>query len=93
MANKRIRYVKDSNGNFISQNYVKNDSGHEFRAGFVGGDAKNPTKGFVKSVGDDTTHITLEATSHHKIKIKIKRTLSKLGCTFEKEVRKPRAVV
>jgi hypothetical protein len=86
----RIRYVKDSNGNFISQNYIKNESGHEFRVGFVDG---SPTKGFVKSVGDDTTHITLEATSPHKIKIKIKRTLTKLGCTFAKEVRKPRALV
>jgi hypothetical protein len=85
--NKRIRYIKDINGNFISQNYIKNEAGVEYRVGFVAG---SPTKGFVKSVGNDTTHITLEATSPHKIKIKIKKTLAKLGCHFDKEVRKPR---
>lgn len=84
--NKRIRYVKDSEGNAITANYIKNDGGAEFRAGFIA-DGK---AGFVKSVGNDSTNISLTATSPHKIKIKIKRTLSKLGCQFEKEQRKPR---
>lgn len=84
--NKRIRYVKDQLGNCITANYIKNDGGAEFRAGFIA-DGK---AGFIKSVGDDTTNIQLSATSPHKIKIKIKRALLRLGCKFEKEQRKPR---
>lgn len=84
--NKRLRYIKDTAGNSITQNHVKNINGHEFRAGFVAGGKA----GFIKSVGDDTTHIQLTATSPHKIKIKIKKALMKLGCVFEKETRKPR---
>lgn len=84
--NKRLRYIKDVNGNCITSNYVKNDGGAEFRAGFIA-DGK---AGFIKSVGDDTTDIKLTATSAHKIKIKIKRALVRLGCVFEKETRKPR---
>ena len=85
--NNRIRYVKDSNGNIITQNYIKNEAGEQFRAGFVGGDPKSTTNGFVKSVDDDTTNITLKATSHWKIKIKIKKALAALGCLFQKEKR------
>ena len=84
---KRIKYIKDSNGNYTSQNYVKNQDNVFLRVGFVPG---VPTKGFVKSVDNDTIHITLTATTPHKIKIKIKKTLAKLGCIFEKEKRKPR---
>ncbi len=84
--NKRLRYIKDTSGNCITQNHIKNVNGHEFRAGYVSGGKV----GFIKSVGDDTTNIQLTATSPHKIKIKIKKALSKLGCQFEKEVRQPR---
>jgi hypothetical protein len=88
--NSRIRYIKDINGNFISQNYIKNVDGTQYRIGFVVG---VKTAGFIKSVENDTTHITLEATSPHKIKIKLKKTLVKLGCEFASERRvmvKPR---
>ena len=88
----RIRYVKDSNGNIISQNYIKNEVGDQFRAGFVGTDPKSPTNGFVKSVSDDTTNLTLSASSHWKIKIKIKKALKALGCLFTKEVRNRKKV-
>jgi intein-encoded DNA endonuclease-like protein len=84
--NKRIRYVKDSNGNTITQNYIKNVNGSQYRAGFIAGGKA----GFVKSVDDDTTHIQLTSTSPHKMKIKIKKTLEKLGCQFDKEIRQPR---
>ena len=84
--NKRIRYIKNTDGNSITVNYIKNTDGHEFRAGFIA----SGKAGFIKSVGDDTTHIPFTATSPHKIKIKIKRALIKLGCQFETEVRKPR---
>lgn len=90
MSIKRIRYVEDANGNWVTQDYLRTEEGREFRAGFVGGDPKTPTQGFIKSVDNDTTHLTLQATSHWKIKIKIKRALEKLGCKFEKEGRKPR---
>lgn len=82
--NSRIRYIKDINGNFISQNYIKNIDGTEFRIGFVVG---VKTSGFIKSVENDTIHVTLEATSPHKIKIKLKNTLIKLGCQFAEEKR------
>jgi len=81
--NKRIRYTKDTSGNNITQNYIKNDSGHEYRAGFIA----SGKAGFIKSVGTDTVHIQLTATSPHKIKIKIKKSLITLGCRFESEVR------
>jgi hypothetical protein len=87
--NKRIRYTKDSNGNVITQNYITNINGVVYRAGYI----STGKAGFVKSVDDDTTHIQLTATSPHKIKIKIKKTLEKLGCQFEKELRKPRLPV
>lgn len=86
MSNKRIRYVKDTNGNGITQNYVKNVNGTEYRAGFI----SNGKAGFVKSVGDDTTHIQLVSTSPHKMKIKIKKVLQKLGCQFDSEMRAKR---
>lgn len=84
--NKRIRYIKNEQGNCITQNHIKNVAGSEYRAGYIAGGLA----GFIKSVGDDTTHIQLTATSPHKIKIKIKRALVKLGCQFETEKRQPR---
>lgn len=84
---KRIRYQLDSNNNWVSADYMRDKEGRYYRAGFLGGDPKTPTKGFVKSVDSDAVHLTLEATSHWKIKIKIKKALQKLGCSFEKEVR------
>jgi len=88
---KRIRYQK-SGDNYLCIGNVKNIDGHEFIAGFSGGDPKATTTGFIKSLGDDTTKILLEATSHHKIKIKIKKALIKLGCQFDREKRKPRVI-
>lgn len=88
--NKRILYVKDEHGNFNSKNYITNDGYVRFRVGYLGGDMKAPTAGFVKSVDDETTHIKIEATSHWKIKIKIKKALKELGCKFDVETRKPK---
>lgn len=90
--NKRILYVIDENGNFNSKNYIMNDVYKRYRAAFLGGDKKSPTSGFVKSIDDDTTHIKIEASSHWKIKIKIKQILVKLGCKFDIEKRQPKKV-
>lgn len=85
---KRIRYVKDANGNYVTQSYVKNESGEEFRCGFLA----SGKHGFVKSVDDENKNVPLEASSPHKMKMKIKRTLNKLGCLFAKEERKKRDI-
>ncbi len=90
---QRLKYIKDVNGNFLTQGIVKTIDRMELRAGFIGGDPKSPTTGFIKSVGNDTINIQLQATSHWKIKIKLKRALIKLGCQFNTEKRKPRKVV
>ena len=87
---QRLKYIKDANGNFLTQSIVKTIDKIELRAGFVGGDPKNPTTGFIKSVGDDIVNIQIVASSHWKIKIKIKKALIKLGCQFNTEKRKPR---
>ena len=86
---QRLRYRKVGD-NYVSIGNVKNVNGHEFVVGFSGGDPKTPCTGFIKSAHDDTVKIPLEATSHHKIKIKIKKALSKLGCAFNVEARKKR---
>lgn len=83
---KRIRYIKDSSGNYITQGNVRSETGQEFRCGFTA-DGKN---GFVKPLDEDIRPVTLQASSPHKMKIKIKKTLAKFGCTFSKEERKKR---
>jgi hypothetical protein len=84
---KRIKYIKDTKGNFITKDIIKTKDKTELRAGFIGGDAKIPTVGFIKSVGDDIVNIQVNATSAHKIKIIIKEVLIKLGCVFSNERR------
>lgn len=85
---RRIRYKKDSTGNFISVDVIKTMDRNELRAGFLGGDPKAATTGFIKSVGSDAINIKLTASSHHKIKIKIKEALTYLGVNFASEKRK-----
>ena len=87
---KRIKYTKDANGNFLTQDILKTVDRIELRAGFIGGDPKTPTTGFIKSVGTDAVNIQVEASSHWKVKIKLKRALIKLGCQFDSEKRKPK---
>jgi hypothetical protein len=83
---KRIRYQKTGDTGYICIGTIKNVDSHEFIAGY----SADGKIGFIKSVGDDTTKITLQATSPHKVKIKIKKALIKLGCQFDSEKRKPR---
>ena len=87
---KRIKYIKGLDGNFISQEIIKTVDRIELRAGYVGGDPKTPTVGFIKSVGSDTINIQIPASSHWKIKIKLKKALQKLGCIFSTEKRQHR---
>lgn len=86
---KRLRYQQVGE-NYVSIGTVKNINGHEFVVGYSGLDPKQPCTGFIKSAHDDTVKIPLEASSHHKIKIKLKKALIKLGCQFEQEGRKKR---
>lgn len=87
---QRLKYIKDTNGNFLTQGIVKTIDKIELRAGFIGGDPKSPTVGFIKSVGDGIINIEIKASSHWKIKIKLKKALIKLGVQFDSEKRKPR---
>lgn len=86
---QRIRYQKVGE-NYVSIGTIKNIDNHEFIAGFSPVGENGMCAGFVKSAHDDTTKLPLEATSHHKIKIKIKKALIRLGCQFSMEKRKPR---
>ena len=85
---QRIRYIKDDNGNYVTYNRIKDESGGEYRCGFLS-DGKH---GFVKSTHDTSVNVPLKASSPHKMKMKIKKTLVKLGCLFKKEERQKRDV-
>lgn len=87
---QRLKYIKDINGNFLTQGIVRTVDRIELRAGFVGGDPKSPTTGFIKSVGGDAVNIQIQGSSHWKIKMKLKKALIKLGVQFNIETRKPR---
>lgn len=87
---KRIRYIKDNNGNYLTREVIKTKEGISLRAAYQGGDLKQPTKGFIRAVGSDAINIELQGASHHKIKIKIKRALEELGAIFGEESRKAR---
>lgn len=91
--NKRILYIKDNNGNYASANYITSKDGIRYRVGFLGGDKKAPTAAYIKSADSDALNITLKASSHWKIKIKIKKALIEIGCVFDKETRKPRKIL
>ncbi len=83
MSIKRLKYIETGDGSFISKQIVKTIDKIELLVGYTPG---TPTKGFVKSL-DKIINIELEATSPHKIKIKIKNALIKLGVRFDSETR------
>jgi hypothetical protein len=83
---KRIVYIKNQDGSLKSKGEIRNKFGH----GFVVAVISTGRAAVITSSDSTITQLTLTATSFHKIKIKIKKTLTELGCEFEPEVRKPR---
>jgi len=81
--NKRIRYINEADGSLRSMQYVVGADGKEYYVRITG------STGAVVEVATGKNYI-VEATSPHKVKIKLKNTLTALGCAFDKEVRKPR---
>jgi len=80
--NKRIRYVKQSDGTLKSTQYIKAADGKEYFAVLL-----SSTEGHVESVLDKKQY-GVRGTSPHKLKIAIKTVLVSLGCVFETETRK-----
>lgn len=78
--NKRIRYVKEADGSLRSMQYITGADGKEYYVKITG------TTGAVVEVATNKNYI-VEATSPHKVKIKLKSTLLALGCVFDKETR------
>lgn len=79
--NTRIRYIKQTDGSYISSRFIPIKEG-EARA-IIEPDIK---KGTV-FVNNNLTGIEVRGTSLHKIKIAIKNLLVELGAEFEKEKR------
>ena len=82
MASKRLKYFKQTDGTYKTDN-IKNIDNYPL----VAGHSADGKSGYIKSVGDETINIELTATSLHKIKIKIKKALIRLGCRFDTEER------
>jgi len=80
--NKRIRYVKQSDGTLRSTQFIKAEDGKEYFAVLL-----NNNEGHVECVGDKKQY-GVRGTSPHKLKIAIKTVLISLGCVFELETRK-----
>lgn len=83
---QRLKYVKVNETMFKTEGYIKTYAKGEVVALF---DISNNTFKITSSLG---TEVIAEgtATSPHKIKIKIKEALTKLGAQFDKETRQPR---
>lgn len=83
---QRLKYVKVSETEYKTEGYINTFAKGEVIATF---DTVTNTFKIMSPMG---TSIYAEgvATSPHKIKIKIKEALIKLGAQFEKEKRQPR---
>ena len=86
--NKRLRYYSDGTDFKLRFTAVSED-GERYIVWYSGkGSQKTETKGWIQLESGELPALEFTATSHHKIKIKLKRALEKLGCKFEKETRK-----
>jgi len=81
--NTRIRYIKHGDGGWISLRTFKDKDGHDLQTR-INEDGKSGTVVFAQS---EVPIITVTATSPHKVKIKLKIVLEKLGVNFETEQR------
>lgn len=80
--NKRIRYVNSPDGGLNSKNVLKSVSGAEYLA-YVGADGRSGR--VMLATGESVVEVN--ATSPHKVKIKLKDALVELGVNFEIEKR------
>lgn len=80
--NKRIRYIKDGNGGFVSKNVLKTVSGEELLSVI---DPSGKTGKITTT--DNRIVLVVATTSPHKTKIALKKALSGLGVNFEIEKR------
>lgn len=83
---QRLKYVKVSETEYKTEGYVKTYAKGEVIAIF---DTTTNTFKIMSPMGT-AVYVEGAATSPHKIKIKIKEALLKLGAQFEKETRQPR---
>lgn len=83
---QRLKYVKVNDTQYKTEGFIKTYAKGEVIALF---DVSNNTFKITSSLGTETL-AEGTATSPHKIKIKIKETLIKLGADFQKETRQPR---
>lgn len=81
--NKRIRYVLAGDGVWQSMQFIRSQSGDDYRIILEG------SKAIIEKMGKGDK-IQILAISPHKVKIAVKRRLIELGCEFEKEERKPK---
>lgn len=83
--NKRIRYIKSptNEGAMVGSKFYKDENGTEFEVGFAPDGDK-----YVGYVIGNGVLSRFTASSPHKIKLEIKKTLIGLGCKFEVETRK-----
>ena len=80
--NKRIRYIKNTDGSLKSAQYIKGaTSKDEYTVVLTG------NTGVVIDVATKVEH-PISGSSPHKVRIAAKRMLTKLGCVFDKETRK-----
>lgn len=81
---KRIRYVKRTDGSLTSMRVLKAEDGKEYRP-IISPDGRT---GGIVIAGSDFPVATVRGTSAHKTKIALKRELQKLGVVFAGETRK-----
>lgn len=83
---QRLKYVKISDNEFKTEGYIKTYTKGDVVATF---EISTNTFKIMSPLGT-SVYVEGTATSPHKIKIKIKQALLKLGAEFEKETRQPR---
>ena len=82
--NTRIRYSKLPDSSLVSMRVIKGKEGKEYRAYILNGGKEGVIK---DAVNEEIIIDKVFGTSPHKVKIAIKKSLEKLGCKFEKEIR------
>jgi len=79
----RIRYIKHGDGGYISAHAFKDYVGHDLKSRIY----EDGVTGCVMFASGEIPIIEVSASSPHKIRIKLKKVLQKLGVRFDKESR------
>jgi hypothetical protein len=83
--NTRIRYVRNPDGSLTSGQILRGAYESEYRVSIH----QDGNTGYIHSIKGHCVAV-VNATSPHKVKIKLKKELEKFGVVFEEEKRKER---